>query len=69
MIIDLKAKRLSIQEKIDEEKKKSEQVEYLRQTVGSELFKRSQGMSYSVVFKALDDIKQDVLNSIPTRGL
>lgn len=69
MIIDLKAKRLSIQEKIDEEKKKSEQVEYLRQLVGYELFKRSQGMSYSVVFKALDDIKQDFLNSMPTRGL
>lgn len=42
-------------------KRKDEQVEYLRQLVGSELFNRAYGMSYDVALEALKLIELDVL--------
>lgn len=47
-------------DKARKEKREKDEVEYLRQLVGSELFNRARGMSHSVALKALELIKKDV---------
>lgn len=47
-------------DKARKEKREKDEVEYLRQLVGSELFNRAKGMSHSVALKALELIKKDV---------
>lgn len=47
-------------DKSRKEKRENDEVEYLRQVVGSELFNRARGMSHNVALKALELIKKDV---------